>query len=163
MPPRRQTVTLVVIAISLLVIFILLVLSAGLWILQSYANEDNQDSQENFITDQTFASQKRFIDENIAKAKVGDATIDVFYPPYPDDLKRATEDIDLFAQRQRPATEKWYSNVYSAEILKKEKKFNTLDKYPLPSILKDDITINIFELFNKYKYDEIIKLLNNMI
>ena len=121
----------------LLVIFILLVLSAGLWILQSYANEDNQDSQENFITDQTFASQKRFIDENIAKAKVGDATIDVFYPPYPDDLKRATEDIDLFAQRQRPPTEKWYSNVYSAEILKKEKKCAAIER---PEDLPDDAT-----------------------
>lgn len=44
-----------------------------------------------------------------------------------------------------------------------EKKFNTFEKYPLPSILKEDITINIFELFNKYKYDEIMKLLDNMI
>ena len=106
----------------LLVIFILLVLSAGLWILQSYAAEENQETQENFITDQTFASQKRFIDNNIEKAKIGDGSVDVFYPPYPDDLKRATEDIDLFAQRQRPPTEKWYTNVYSADILKKEKR-----------------------------------------
>ena len=118
----------------LLVIFILLVLSAGLWILQSYATEE---TEENFITDQTFASQKRFIDDNIAKAKVGDGAVDVFYPPYPDDLKRATEDIDLFAKRQRPPTEKWYSNVYSAEILKKEKQCAAIER---PDDLPDDAT-----------------------
>ena len=118
----------------LLVIFILLVLSAGLWILQSYATEE---TEENFITDQTFASQKRFIDDNIAKAKVGDGAVDVFYPPMPEDLKRATEDIDLFAKRQRPPTEKWYSNVYSAEILKKEKQCAAIER---PDDLPDDAT-----------------------
>ena len=121
----------------LLVIFVLLVLSTGLWILQSYAAEENQETQENFITDQTFASQKRFIDDNIAKAKIGDGAVDVFYPPMPDDLKRATEDIDLFAQRQRPPTEKWYSNVNSAEILKKEKRCAAIER---PEDLPDDAT-----------------------
>ena len=47
--------------------------------------------------------------------------------------------------------------------LYEENKFKKLEKYPLPSILKDDITINILELFKKYKCKQIMELLNNMI
>ena len=47
--------------------------------------------------------------------------------------------------------------------LYEESKFKKLENYPLPSILKDDITINILELFKKYKYNEIMNLLKNMI
>jgi len=116
------------------VILVLLVLSAGLWIIQNYAMVEAA-SQENFISDQTYASQHQFINENIAKAKIGDATLDVTYLPYPDDLKRATEDIDLFAKRERPPTEKWYTNVVSSEILKKEKMCQALEK---PEDLPED-------------------------
>ena len=101
------------------VILVLLVLSAGLWIIQNYAMTVNE---ETFISDQVFASQHRFVNENIAKAKIGNGTVDVSRLPYPEDLKRATEDIDLFAKRERPPTEKWYSNVFDSEIYKAEQK-----------------------------------------
>ena len=114
------------------VILVLLVLSAGLWIIQNYAMVATEES---FISDQTFASQQRFVNENIAKAKIGDSAIDVSYPPYPDDLKRATEDIDLFAKRERPPTEKWYTNVMSSEILKKEARCQMIEK---PEDLPED-------------------------
>ena len=69
------------------VILVLLVLSAGLWIIQNYAMTVNE---ETFISDQVFASQHRFVNENIAKAKIGNGTVDVSRLPYPEDLKRAT-------------------------------------------------------------------------
>jgi len=116
------------------VILVLLVLSAGLWIIQNYAMIEAA-SQENFITDQVYASQNQFVTENIAKAKLGDSAIDVSYPPYPDDLKKATEDIDLFAKRERPPTEKWYTNVMSSEILKKEQQCQKIEK---PEDLPED-------------------------
>jgi hypothetical protein len=116
------------------VILVLLVLSAGLWIIQNYAMVEAA-SQENFISDQVYASQNQFVTENIAKAKLGDSAIDVSYPPYPDDLKKATEDIDLFAKRERPPTEKWYTNVMSSEILKKEQQCQKIEK---PEDLPED-------------------------
>jgi hypothetical protein len=116
------------------VILVLLVLSAGLWIIQNYAMVEAA-SQENFISDQVYASQHQFVTENIAKAKLGDSAVDVSYPPYPDDLKRATEDIDLFAKRERPPTEKWYTNVMSSEILKKEQQCQKIEK---PEDLPED-------------------------
>jgi hypothetical protein len=51
-------------------LLLLLVLITGLLYLQTTY------LQENFISDQTFSSQKQFIENNIAKAKIGDAAID---------------------------------------------------------------------------------------
>jgi len=116
------------------VILVLLVLSAGLWIIQHYAMVE-ATSQENFISDQTFTSQREFVNDNIAKAKLGDSTLDITYLPFPNDVKSATEDIDLFVKRERPPTEKWYSNTASSNILKKEKMCQALEK---PEDLPED-------------------------
>ena len=116
----------------LMVILLLLVLTTGLFIIKSMAE---QSLQENFITDQTYSSQKIFVDNNIAKAKIGDAAIDISNPPAPEDVKRATEDIDLFAKREKPPTEKWYTNVFDSEIFKKEQ---MCKKIELPESLPDD-------------------------
>jgi hypothetical protein len=107
-----------------LLIIILLVLVTGLLYLQTNLQED---LQENFISDQTFNSQKNFIDNNIAKAKIGDAAIDISHPPAPESVKKAIEDIDLFAKRERPATEKWYTNVFDSEIFKKEQECRKIE------------------------------------
>ena len=44
-----------------------------------------------------------------------------------------------------------------------EELYNKLNKYPLPSILKEDITNFIFILFKQNTYNKILELLNNMI
>ena len=118
----------------LLIIFVLLVLSAGLWLLQSSAS---QKTQENFITDDVLNSQIQFINNQISKAEIGDAAIDVSTLPYPDDLKRATEDIDIFAKRERPRTEKWYTDVMNSPIWKAELQCRLTKK---PQDLPDDTT-----------------------
>lgn len=118
----------------LLIIFVLLVLSVGLWMLQSMAS---QKTQENFISDSVINSQIEFINQQMDKAYIGDATIDVSTLPYPDDLKRATEDIDIFAKRERPKTEKWYSDVMNSPIWKAELKCRLTKK---PQDLPDDVT-----------------------
>ena len=116
----------------LLIFFILLVLSAGLWFLQSLAS---QKTQENFISDDVLNSQIQFINNQMNKAEIGDASIDVQTLPIPDDLKRATEDIDLFAKRERPRTEKWYTDVMNSPIWQAEQKCR---KTKSPQDLPDD-------------------------
>jgi hypothetical protein len=112
----------------LMTLVILLVLITGLLYLQI-------NLQENFISDQTFSSQKNFINNNIAKAKIGDAAIDISHPPAPEPVKKAIEDIDLFAKRERPATENWYTNVFDSAIYKKEQECRKIE---LPENLPND-------------------------
>ena len=116
----------------LMTLVILLVLITGLLYLQI-------NLQENFISDQTFSSQKNFINNNIEKAKIGDAAIDISHPPAPEPVKKAIEDIDLFAKRERPATEKWYTNVFDSEIYKKEQ---ACRKIELPENLPNDAVLS---------------------
>jgi len=115
-----------------MVIFLLFVLIIGLFIIQTMAK---QSLEENFISDQTYSSQKQFVDTNIAVAKIGNSAMDISHPPAPEDVKRATEDIDLFAKRERPATEKMYTNVFDSEIFKKEQQCKKIE---LPESLPDD-------------------------
>ena len=116
----------------LLIIFVMLVLSGGLWLLESLASDK---TQETFISDDTVNSQIKFINARMDKAIIGDGAIDVPRLPYPDDLKRATEDIDIFAKRQRPHTENWYTDVMNSPIWQAELKCRKTEK---PQDLPDD-------------------------
>jgi hypothetical protein len=107
-----------------MIMLILVALSGGLWLLQSIATSEGI---EPFMSDRTFASQRNFINNNIAKASIGDASMDVFGPkPNPEDLKKALEDIDLFAQRQRPETENYHSNTFGSAMLERERQCRAL-------------------------------------
>ena len=57
----------------LLIIFVLLVLSAGLWLLQSSATK----MTEYFIDDSDIALQRKFVDSKINSSRIGDASIDI--------------------------------------------------------------------------------------
>jgi hypothetical protein len=85
------------------------------------------------------ADRKAFADHNIQKAKIGSAAMDIGDTPTalpsPELLKRAVEDIDLFAQRERPPTEGWYTNLASSPILELERKCRATKK---PEDLPDD-------------------------
>ena len=116
----------------LMVLLLLFVLIIGVFVIQTTAE---QSLQENFISDHVYSSQKKFVDTNIAKAKIGNSAIDISYLPSPEDVKKATEDIDLFAKRERPPTEKWYTNVFDSEIYKKEQQCKKIE---LPESLPDD-------------------------
>ena len=65
----------------LLIIFLLTALCVGLWTLQYMA--DKEDVSENFMSDQKFATRVDFIDKEIAKARVGDAAMDIPTNPNP--------------------------------------------------------------------------------
>jgi len=117
----------------LLVIFLLLTLSIGLLIIQHMAKK--QAIVENFISDDMYNSQIKFINEQMGKAMMGDATIDILHLSKPEDLKKATEDLDIFAKRERPKTENWYSDVMNSEIWQKEMKCRAME---LPEDLPDD-------------------------
>ena len=116
----------------LLVIFLLVVLTLGLFYIQ-YASK--AQIQENFISDDIYNSQIKFVNDQIETANIGDAALDVSTLPVPDDLKRATEDIDLFVKRERPPTEKWYTNVMDSDVMKKEMQCRAME---LPESLPDD-------------------------
>ena len=115
----------------LLIVLLLLVLSGGLWLLQSSATQ----TSEYFVDDSFIQQQKNFIDAGIESAKIGDAAIDIATLPRPEDLKRATEDIDIFSKRQRPPTESWYTDTSSSEVLKAEMKCRAMQK---PQALPED-------------------------
>jgi hypothetical protein len=116
----------------LLVIFLLLLLAVGLLIIQRYTKKH---LQENFISDDIYNSQIKFINTQIEKAMIGDAAVDTPHLPNPEDLKNATQDIDLFAKRERPKTEHWYTNVMDSEVMKKEMQCRAME---LPEDLPDD-------------------------
>ena len=117
----------------LLIIFVLLVLSSGLWLLQSLATEK---TQETFISDDLLNSQIQFINGQMEKTSIGDAAVDVTKLPFPDLVKRATEDIDIFSTRQRPHTENWYTDVMNSPIWQAELKCRKTAK---PQDLPDDV------------------------
>jgi hypothetical protein len=57
----------------ILIVFLLLILSGGLWFLQSSATK----AIESFVVDDyTISQQKNFIDAGIESAKIGNAAID---------------------------------------------------------------------------------------
>jgi len=116
----------------LMVIFLLLVLTIGLLFINHMAKTQ---LHENFISDDLYNSQINFVNNQIEKARLGDASVDISNLPSPEDLKKATEDIDIFAKRERPPTEKWYTNVMDSEILKKEMMCRAME---LPEVLPDD-------------------------
>lgn len=116
----------------LLVIFLLLLLTLGLLVINAMAKSQ---IQENFIGDDLYNSQIKFVNEQMEKANIGDAAIDVSTLPVPEDLKKATEDIDIFAKRERPPTEKWYTNVMDSDVMKKEMACRAME---LPEDLPDD-------------------------
>lgn len=116
----------------LMIIFVLLALTGGLWLLQTISREDHAES---FIGDRNIQSQTRFVDNNIRKVIIGDGTMDVFHLPPPTDLQRATEDIDLFAQREKPKTDNWYSNTASSRIWAMEQKCRAIQR---PEDLPED-------------------------
>ena len=116
----------------LLVIFLLLLLSLGIIIIQRFSKKH---LQENFISDTVYNSQIKFANEQMGKALIGDAAIDISHLPDPEDLKKATEDIDIFAKRERPKAENWYTNVMDSDVMKKEKQCRAME---LPEDLPDD-------------------------
>jgi Concanavalin A-like lectin/glucanases superfamily len=125
----------------LLVIFVLLVLSAGIILIQNMAVKESA-LQELFDTqyDPTLLSnRKAFADHNIRNAVTGNAAMDIGDTPTPlpspELVKRAVEDIDLFAQRQRPPTESWYTNLASSPLLEMERNCRKTKK---PEDLVDD-------------------------
>ena len=115
----------------LLIIFVLLVLSAGLWLLQSSATK----MTEYFIDDSDIELQRKFVDSKINSARIGDASIDITRLPNPETLKQVTEDIDLFSKKQRPQTENWYTDTINSPVLKAEMKCRATQK---PQDLPDD-------------------------
>uniref|UniRef100_A0A6C0BIV7 Uncharacterized protein n=1 Tax=viral metagenome TaxID=1070528 RepID=A0A6C0BIV7_9ZZZZ len=124
----------------LLIIFLLTALCVGLWALQYMA--DTEAVSENFMSDQKFATQIDFINKQVAKARVGDAAMDIPTNPNPKNqiikpnasqVRKAVEDIDLFTQRQEPNTQDWYTDVFNSPIYKADQKCRALTSvYDLP-------------------------------
>jgi hypothetical protein len=115
-----------------MIIFVLVALTGGLWLLQTISREDHA---ELFIGDSAIQSQTRFVDNNMKKVITGDGTMDITHLPPPTELQRATEDIDLFAQREKPKTDHWYSNTASSRIWEMEKKCRAIER---PEDLPED-------------------------
>jgi hypothetical protein len=61
--------------------FVLTALCVGLWGLQYMA--DTESVSENFMSDQKFATQVDFINKQVAKARMGDAAMDIPTNPNP--------------------------------------------------------------------------------
>jgi len=117
----------------LMIISLLLVLTVGLFILQHLAQKELKEAFA--ISDTIVNQQKDFLKTKFAKAKSGDATVDILNLPNSDDVKKATEDIDLFVKRQKPGTKDWYTDVENSEIYKKEKACQAMK---LPESLPED-------------------------
>jgi hypothetical protein len=97
---------------------------------------------ENFMDDQTFATQVDYINKRVAKARVGDAAMDIPTIPNPknqiikpnaSDVRKAVEDIDLFTQRQEPNTQDWFSDAFNSPIYKADQKCRAITSvYDMP-------------------------------
>jgi hypothetical protein len=117
----------------LMIISLLLVLTVGLFVLQHLAQKELKEGFA--ISDTSVNQQKEFLIMKFREAKGGDAAVDVLNLPNPDDVKKATEDIDLFVKRQKPGTKDWYTDVENSEIYKKEKACQAMK---LPESLPED-------------------------
>lgn len=117
----------------LMIIFLLVLLTTGLFFLQ-YSSQ--QQVKEGFVIDDAaINAQKQFTDKQFVKAKVGDASIDLKQKPDSEALKNMTKDIDLFAKRSEPKTEGWYTDLENSEVYKKVKACEAMQ---LPEDLPED-------------------------